>query len=248
VWLLGPHRLAVGDSTDPNVWDALLAGGKADCMWTDPPYGVAYVGKTKDALTIENDALDEDGLADFLGSVLALALVNSRPGAAWFVASPPGPLHLVFGAALHRLDVLRQTLIWVKDQFVMGRSDYHYRHEPIFYGWTPGAAHHPPSDRKQDTIHEVARPKRSKDHPTMKPVELIERHLGNSTDPGHIVIDPFGGSGSTLIAAHRTSRVARLIELDPKYADVILRRYTEHTGNTPTREGTADTYQIPTGG
>lgn len=237
LWHLGPHRLAVGDSTDVTVWDLLLGGDKADMVWTDPPYGVAYIGKTKDALTIENDTLSEDGLDDFLRAVFGVAMVSTNPGAAWYVAGPPGPLHLVFGQALHDLEILRQTIIWVKDQFVMGRSDYHYRHEPIYYGWTPGAAHHPVPDRRQDTIHEVPRPKRSKDHPTMKPVDLIVRHIENSTDKGGLVVDPFGGSGSTLIACHTTGRRAALIELDPKYADVILRRFEEHTGIVPTRGG-----------
>jgi len=237
LWQLGPHRLAVGDSTDVNVWTTLLGDTKADLIWTDPPYGVSYVGKTAEALTIENDSLDEKGLSDFLRAAFGAALANSRPGAAWYVAAPSGPLHLVFGNLLHELGILRQTLIWEKDQFVMGRSDYHYRHEFIYYGWVPGAAHHELPDRKQDSIFAIPRPKASKDHPTMKPVELIVRHINNSTDPGQLVVDPFGGSGSTLIAAHTTGRRAALIELDPKYADVICRRYQEHTGTLPTRDG-----------
>lgn len=235
VWELGPHRLVVGDSTDVGVWDALLDGGKADAMWTDPPYGVSYVGKTADAMTIENDG--SEGLDQLLRGALGVALTQTRPGAAWYVAAPPGPLSLHFFQVLVDLGVFRQQLIWVKDQFVMGHSDYHYRHEPVYYGWSPGAAHHEPPDRKQDTVHEVARPKRSEDHPTMKPVELIHRHLANSTDPLDTVVDPFGGSGSTLIACHQLNRTARLIELDPRYADVILRRYQEHTGTKPTRGG-----------
>ena len=213
-------------------------------VWTDPPYGVSYVVKTADALTIENDALDADGLDDFLRSVFALALTHTSPGACWYVAAPAGPLTMIFGQALIDLGVYRQMLIWVKDQFVMGHSDYHYRHEPVYYGWTPGAAHHALADRKQDTIHEADRPKRSKEHPTMKPVELIARHIGNSTDPGQLVVDPFGGSGSTLIACHTTGRPAALIELDPKYADVILRRYQEHTGAIPTRDGVEHDFTV----
>lgn len=244
VWQLGPHRLAVGDSTDVGVWDRLLAGDKADMVWTDPPYGVSYVGKTKDALTIENDALSEDGLDDFIRSAFGAVFTSTRPGACWYVASPPGPLHLIFGGALHDLGVLRQSLVWLKDQFVMGRSDYHYKHEPIYYGWTPGAAHHPVPDRKQDSIHEVDRPKANKEHPTMKPVALIARHIENSTDPGDLVVDPFGGSGSTLIACHATERRAAVIELDRKYADVICRRYQEHTGTLPTRDGVPHDFTV----
>lgn len=238
VWLLGEHRLVVGDSTDPMAWETLLCEEKADCMWTDPPYGVAYVGKTKDALRIANDNLEGDGLADLLRGVFKIALASCRPGACWYVAAPPGPLHLQFARVLAELDVWRQTLVWVKDSLVMGHSDYHYRHEPIFYGWTPGAAHHPPPDRKQDTVFEVARPKRSEDHPTMKPVELIEAHVANSTDRGAVVVDPFAGSGSALIACHRSGRVARLVEIDARYADVICRRYQEHTGAIPILEST----------
>lgn len=237
VWELGPHRLVVGDATDVGVWDRVLDGGKADAVWTDPPYGVSYVGKTSDALRIENDELTGDGLAEFLQAVFGLALVSCRKGAVWYVAAPPGPLHLQFAKVLADLGVWRQTLMWVKDQFVLGHSDYHYRHEPVFYGWAPGAAHQSPLDRSQDTVHEVPRPKRSADHPTMKPVELIHRHLAHSSRPLDAVVDPFAGSGSTLIACHQLNRHARLIELDPRYADVILRRYQEHTGTQPIRDG-----------
>lgn len=237
LWTLGPHRLVVGDSTDPHTWERLLGGEKADCMWTDPPYGVAYVGKTADALTIANDDLDVAKLDRFLRSVLGIALVSSNPGAAWYVASPPGPLSLVFGRVLLDVGVYRQTLIWAKDQFVLGHSDYHYRHEPVYYGWTPGAAHHSMPDRKQDSVFEFARPKRSVDHPNMKPVGMIELHIGNSTDQAALVVDPFSGSGSTVIACHGTGRRAAVIELDPQYADVICRRYQEHTGTKPVSDG-----------
>ncbi|GGM77085.1 methyltransferase [Longimycelium tulufanense] len=237
LWHLGPHRLAVGDATDPLVWDRLLGNDNADMMWTDPPYGVSYVGKTSDALRIENDDLEAEDLEALLRGVLGIALTSSREGAVWYVAAPAGPLSIHFATVLAELGVLRQNLIWVKDHFVLGRSDYHYRHEPIYYGWTPGSAHHRLPDRKQDTVFEVARPKASKDHPTMKPVELITKHIQNSSEPGQLVIDPFGGSGSTLIACHATGRHAALIELDLTYADVICRRYQEHTGVVPTREG-----------
>jgi DNA modification methylase len=237
VWTLGPHRLIVGDATDVTMWDNLLRTEVADMVWTDPPYGVGYVGGTEDALTIHNDRLDEAGLSELLSGVFGAALSVTRSGAAWYVASPPGPLSLLFGQRLLEIGVLRQTLIWVKDSLVLGHSDYHYRHEPIYYGWTPGGVHHATPDRTQDSVHEVPRPKASRDHPTMKPVALIARHIENSTDRGALVVDPFGGSGSTLIAAHGTGRLARLIELDPRYADVICRRHQEHTGTKPTRGG-----------
>jgi len=237
VWQLGPHRLVVGDATDPAAWSVALDGREADLLWTDPPYGVDYVGKTKDELRIVNDALSDGPLIDLIGAAFGLGLKHTRPGAAWYVTAPPGPLFHVFADVLGGNGVWRQTLMWIKDQFVLGRSDYHYRHEPILYGWTPGGAHRAPPDRTQDTVHEVDRPKASREHPTMKPVELIEKHLLNSSDAGALVVDPFAGSGSTMIAAHRHARMAAMIELDPRYADVICRRYEEFTGESPVRDG-----------
>ena len=238
VFHLGNHRVICGDSTSPATFTALLGEERAHMVWTDPPYGVAYEGKTKDKLTIQNDALSLDALTDFLAKALGAAKDHSHPGALWYVAAPHGPMGHAFGTVLLDLDVWRHSLVWVKDQFAMGRGDYHYRHEAIFYGWTPGAARlNPVPDRKQDTVWEFDKPSRNADHPTMKPVALIARALDNSSSRGDIVLDPFGGSGSTLLAAETTGRHARLIELDPKYVDVICRRWQEHTGNTPTRNG-----------
>ncbi len=229
VYVLGPHRLVCGDSTDPSAWDLLLAGDTEQprMLWSDPPYGVSYVGKTKDALTIQNDSLDEAGLEKLLRASLGEAAARCAPGSSWYVASPPGMLFHVFGTVLKSLEAWRHTLVWAKDRFVMGRCDYHYKHEAIFYGWTPGAAHYWCGDRKQDSLHEVPRPGRSTEHPTMKPVELVRRHIENSSKAGWIVVEPFGGSGTTLIAAASAGRVARLIELDPRYCDVIRRRWTK---------------------
>lgn len=233
--VLGRHTLVCGDSTEAGAWDALLAGRQSGMVWTDPPYGVRYVGKTKDALTIENDDLDEGALEKLLRGSLSLAWAHVRPGGAWCVAAPPGPLHQTFGAVLKELKVWRQTLIWQKDTLVLGRSDYHYQHEPIFYGWKEGAAHTWNSDRKQTTILEVARPKRSADHPTMKPVELVRYCIENSSNLNDLIVDPFGGSGTTIIAAETTGRAAALIELDPRYCDVIVRRWEEFTGQKAVR-------------
>lgn len=249
VWQLGEHRLVVGDAADPDVWVVTLGGQHADLLWTDPPYGVAYqadltpeqarrLRRRTDGLEVANDKLTGEKLVVLLQEVFTLGLEHVRPGACWYVTAPPGPTFADFATVLGDLGIWRQTLMWVKDQFVFGRSDYHYRHEPIFYGWTPGGAHHAPPDRTQDTVHEIARPSVSKHHPTVKPTELVEKHLLNSTRPDELVIDPFAGSGTTLIAAHRQHRLARLIELDPRYADVICRRYQEFTGNKPTRDGT----------
>lgn len=228
VYQLGPHRLVCGDSTQAATWNLLLEGDAQlpRMLWSDPPYGVAYVGKTKDALTIENDALDEAGLTDLLRGALGNAAQRCAPGSSWYVASPAGLLFAVFGSVLKELEVWRHTLIWAKDRFVLSRCDYHYRHEPIFYGWTPGAAHYWCGDRTQDSVIEVARPARNAEHPTMKPVELVRKHIENSSKGQWIVVDPFGGSGTTLIAAASAGRVCRTIELDPRYCDVIRRRWT----------------------
>jgi DNA modification methylase len=235
VYELGLHRLVCGDSTDATAWDRLMQGETGQMVWTDPPYGVSYVGKTKDALTIENDTLDAHGLRDLLAASLGLAWTHCREGGAWYVAAPPGPLHQVFGDVLQELEVWRQTICWIKDSLVLGRSDYHYRHEPIFYGWKPGAAHYFVDDRTQDSVWEIPRPKRSAEHPTMKPVALVERAIRNSSKPGDIVLEPFGGSGTTLLAAEATQRRARVIELDPRYCDVIVTRWEAFTGQKAIR-------------
>ena len=240
VYELGPHRLVCGDSRDAGVWAALLPGGeRLQMVWTDPPYGVSQStdhlrewdgGKKRDraAHGIENDTLSAADLEQFLRDALGITAAHTAPGGAWYVAAPPGPLHLIFGTILKDLDIWHQTLQWVKDQFVLGRSDYHYRTEPIFYGWVPGAAHYFIDERTHDSVLEFARPKRSNEHPTMKPVELVEYCIGNSSKPGWIVGEPFGGSGTTLIACAKTGRIARVIEIDPRYCDVIRRRWTKY--------------------
>jgi DNA modification methylase len=237
LWYLGDHRLLCGDSTDQASFVLLLEGERADLVWTDPPYGVSYVGGTDDALTIENDELQGDELEQFLRAALTPAAAACKPGACWYVAAPAGPNFLPFAKVLTDLGVWRQTLLWLKDRFVLGRSDYHYRHEALFYGWTPGAAHQPPPTREQDTVWECPRPNASPDHPTTKPVALVTRALLNSSQRGALVLDPFCGSGTTILAAEETRRRARGIELDPRYCDVILRRWSEATGKEPTLDG-----------
>lgn len=244
VWLLGPHRLLCGDATDMAAVEAMLAGERCDCMWTDPPYGIDYVGKTKDALTIQNDGAD--GLRDLLAGAFAVATAALKPGAAVYVASPPGPLHFEFAEAFQKAGwLLRQNLVWVKDALVLGRSDYHYRHEPLLYGFTDGGdgrlcrgGERWYGDNAQTTVFEIPKPSRSEDHPTMKPVELVTRCLNNSAPPDGLVYEPFGGSGTTLLAAHTTGRKARIVELDPRYADVICRRFQQATGVRPILEAT----------
>lgn len=244
VWLLGPHRLLCGDATVPTNMDRLMAGGAADMVWTDPPYGVSYVGRTDDALTIKND--EATGLGALLGAALPNAATACRAGAAWYVAAPAGPQFLDFATVLTNLDIWRQTLVWLKNSLVLGRSDYHYRHEALFYGWVPGAVHSALPDRTHDSVLEFDRPARSEEHPTMKPVTLIAYCVENSTKPGDVVLDPFGGSGSTLVAAERLNREARLIELDPIYCDVICARYQKTTGDKPVAESTGNTHDFVT--
>jgi DNA modification methylase len=250
VWRLGPHLLVCGDCTDPEVVKRATDGRPADMVWTDPPYGVNYVGGYSHAYspeqrramgggTVENDELSPEALGVLLGGAFDAAVAACAPGAVWFVAAPAGPLFGVFGQELAARGIWRQTLVWLKDSLVMGRSDYHYRHEALFFGWLPNGGHHRPPDRVGDTIWEVARPKRSDLHPTMKPVALVARAVENHTDPGDLVLDPFAGSGTTLIASHDLGRAAALVDVDPAYCDVICRRFQEHTGEAPVREGVA---------
>jgi site-specific DNA-methyltransferase (adenine-specific) len=225
-----------GDSTEKDQLAVLMQGKEADLVWTDPPYGVSYVGKTKDALTIENDDMDIDALQEFLTKAFQAGHEVTKKGGCWYVAAPSGNIFQAFSIPLSNLGIWRHTLVWVKDTLVMGRADYHYKHESIFYGWKEGAAHQTPPDRKQDTVWEIDRPKRNAEHPTMKPIELITRAIKNSSNQGEIVLDMFGGSGSTLIAANETNRTAYLMELDPHYVDVICARYQKHTGVLPVLE------------
>lgn len=231
---LGDHLLLCGDSKSSTDVDRLMGGKLADMVWTDPPYGVAYVGGTDEELTIENDDLPPPALREFLRTTLGNAYARSRAGAAWYVAAPSGNLFLEFAAVLGRegFDVWKHTIAWVKDSLVLSRADYHYRHESIFYGWKEGAGHFFVDDRKQDTVWEIARPKRSEEHPTMKPVELVARAIQNSSVRGNLVLDVFGGSGTTLIAAEQTGRAARLVEKSPIYCDVIVQRWQALTGRT----------------
>jgi site-specific DNA-methyltransferase (adenine-specific) len=251
LWHLGPHRLLCGDSTDITAVENMLDGDRADCMWTDPPYGVDYVGKTKQALTIQNDGAD--GLEDLLAGAFAVATAALRPGAPVYVAHAD-TARATFEAAFRAAGWLfRQNLIWVKNTMVLGRSDYHYRHEPILYGFTDAPAgsgrlgrggNRWHGDNAQTTVFEVDKPARNDTHPTSKPVELVAAGLRNSCRPGGLVYEPFGGSGSTLIAAHTIGRTARVVELDARYVDVICRRYQQHTGTVPVLASTGEAHDF----
>jgi DNA modification methylase len=229
LWALGRHRLLCADATDPAAVGRLIGGDSVELLWSDPPYSVAYTGKTAAALKIANDDLGIEGTRELVSS--ALRLVPLRAGGAFYVASPAGPAHLAFLLALADAGLtVHQTLIWVKNSLVIGHSDYSYRHEPIIYGWREGAAHSFRGDRRQDSVWEIARPSRSELHPTMKPVELVERAIRNSCDPGDTVSDPFVGSGTTIIAAERADRRCLAMEIDPRYAQVAIERWQSFTG------------------
>jgi site-specific DNA-methyltransferase (adenine-specific) len=232
LWILGNHRLLCGDSTDTVALERLMENKPADLWLTDPPYNVSYEGKTKDALTIKNDSMKDGEFRQFLHDVYVAANCFLRPGAIFYIWHADSEGYNFRGAAADTGWKVRQCLIWLKSTLVMGRQDYQWKHEPCLYGWTDGAAHYWGSDRKQTTILEFDKPRRNGEHPTMKPVELFQYQMANSTKQGDVVLDSFGGSGTTIIAAERIHRKARLMELDPAYCDVIVRRWEDFTGNT----------------
>ena len=273
VWIMGPHRLMCGDSTSRGEVEALCLGAPIDAVWTDPPYNVDYEGT---AGKIRNDNMEASEFRRFLCEAFSAAFAVMRPGAPIYVAHADTE-GLSFRAAFRDAGLkLSGCLVWVKPSLVLGRSDYQWRHEPILYGWKPGAAHSWFGGRNKTTVVEGAgapvrvaadgtvqidvggqviivrgenlsieavegsvirheKPARSAEHPTMKPVGLILGMLENSTDRGARVLDLFGGSGSTLIACHKAGRVARLMELDEKFADVIVERWQAFTGLKATR-------------
>jgi DNA modification methylase len=235
-WTLGNHRLLCGDSTNPMHVQRLMNGQEADLVVTDPPYNVAYEGKTKDALTIKNDRLADGAFLDFLLAVHTNLFGIVKDGAAIYVfhADTEG---LNFRRALVESGFkLAQCCVWVKQAMVMGRQDYHWQHEPVLYGWKPTGSHRWYADRKQTTVWNFDRLMRNGEHPTMKPVALIEYPIRNSSRRGDIVVDLFGGSGSTLLACEKSARKCRTMELDPKYCDVILQRWADFTGKDPVRQ------------
>jgi DNA modification methylase len=237
---LGRHRLLVADATREEDVRRLIGDLSVDLIVTDPPYGVAYTGKTRRALTIANDDLGEEGTRQLVAGALRAAPL--RPGGVFYLFAPGGALHLAFLLALRDAGLaVHQTLVWLKDQFVLGHADYHARHEPILYGWRGGAAHDFVADRTQDTVWEYPRPARNTEHPTMKPVALVERAIRNSSRPNNSIYDPFVGSGTTLVAAEIAGRRAFAVEIDPAYAQVALERWATLTGRRPTLvEGSGD--------
>lgn len=235
LYKLGDHRLLCGSSTVITDVERLMDEQQAEAMWTDPPYGVSYVGKTKDALVIANDGAD--GLGQLLRDAFTAALVALKPGAAVYCAGPAGPNTLIFTAVFAETFNFRQHLVWAKNTMVLGHSDYHYKHEPILFGYTNGYEGRRGrggkgwyGDDSQVSVINVDKPARSAEHPTSKPVELVEHCLQNSSRAGHTIYEPFCGSGSTLIACENLKRKCYAMELDPAYCDVIVDRWERHTG------------------
>ena len=238
VWVLGEHRLLCGDSTVAESYDRLMQGEPADMIFTDPPYNVDYANSAKDKMRgtdrpILNDNLG-DGFYDFLLAALTPMLQHCA-GATYIAMSSSelDTLQQAFRAAGGKWSTF---IIWAKHTFTLGRADYQRQYEPILYGWPEGENRHWCGDRDQGDVWNIKKPQKNDLHPTMKPVELVERALRNSSQPGDTVLDPFGGSGTTVIAAEKSGRKARMIELDPKYCDVIVRRWEDFTGQTAIRE------------
>ena len=242
VWLLGRHRLMCGDSTSIDHLERLCDGQLVDMWLTDPPYNVAYEGGTKEKLTIKNDSMGNDAFRQFLRDAYSAADAVMKKGAVFYIWHADSEGYNFRGAAADIGWAIRQCLIWKKSSLVMGRQDYHWQHEPCLYGWKDGAAHLWATDRKQTTILEFSKPSRNGEHPTMKPVELFEYQMLNNTKGSDLVLDSFAGSGTTAIACEKHSRMARLMELDPKYCDVIIKRWQDYTGQAATLEATGQTF------
>ena len=276
LWGMGDHRLICGDCTDPAVVARVMGGELADLMWTDPPYGVSYADKNKFLNTmakghrIETEIRNDHGTVSESAEIWRSAFIEarkvSRPGAAYYVASPQGGELMMMMMMMIRDAgwAIKHTLIWVKNHFVLGRSDYHYKHEPILYGWNPGAGHtwiddlptnsvidgdadikRMSKDQLIDLVNDLRnadrldvlrldKPAVSDLHPTTKPTKLVRITMQNNTLAGDLVIDPFSGSGTTLIACEQLSRRARAVEISPAYVAVTLERYATATGRTPT--------------
>ncbi len=245
LWACGEHRVLCGDCTDGAIFQRLMGKDMAEMIWTDPPYGVAIGDKNKYLNTIarsnrveeniDNDTLDEPALFSMLCTAFDHALAVCLPGGAWYVAAPPGPLHVLFGQALKERGIWHQTIQWVKNNATFSPMgvDYHWQAEPIFYGWRPGAGHRFHGGRTQTTVWNIDRPLASPEHPTMKPIALVQRSIENSSQQHDIVLDFFLGSGTTLVTCEGTSRICRGIEISPGYVAVTLQRYADLSGDRP---------------
>lgn len=222
IYLLGDHRVMCGDSTKQEDVDKLMKGKKADMAFTDPPYGVDYTGKTKESLKIENDK-------ELKTFPQALKFMKVIDGGAVYICCPSANL-THFDLAFRKYCHYSCTIIWNKNSMVLGRGDYHWKHEPILYGWKLGGTHKFYGGRNQTTVWDIPRSSRSESHPTMKPIELIVKAITNSSKGEDLILDLFLGSGSTLIAAEKTERICYGMDIDPKYVDVIIKRWEDYTG------------------
>ena len=229
VWVVGKHRLVCGDATNLDDVALLMDGKRANLIVTDPPYGVSF--KSASGLTIQNDSIKNEEFYQFLHKAFANMVAHMENGGAAYVfhADTEGLnfRNAFMDAGFH----LAGVCIWVKNSLVLGRSDYQWQHEPVLYGFLKNGKHHWYSDRKQTTIWNFDKPKRNANHPTSKPLDLLSYPIKNSSQENAIVLDTFGGSGSTLMACEQTNRTCFMMELDEKYASVILRRYVENTNN-----------------
>ena len=242
LWVLGSHMVLCGDATKSDDLGLLMKDKKADLYLTDPPYNVNYTGKTEDKLKIKNDNFDDVNFRAFLTDSFKTSREKIKKGASFYIfhADSEG---FNFRAALKDGNFnIKQCLIWCKNSMVMGRQDYHWQHEPILYGWIEGESHSWYSDRKQTTILNFARPTKSKHHPTMKPISIIQYLIQNSSKKEDIVLDTFLGSGSTLISCEKTHRNCYGLELDPVYCDVIIQRWQNYTGKEAIHLETNKTY------
>jgi len=229
LWMLGRHRMLCGDSTKPDDVDILMAGVRANLVVTDPPYNVAY--ESADGKKIQNDSMADGKFYEFLLAAFKNMAAHMADGGSAYIfhADTEG---LNFRRAFKDAGFhISGVCIWAKNSLVLGRSPYQWQHEPVLYGWLPNGSHKWFSDRKQSTIWNFDKPKRSADHPTMKPIPLIAYPIKNSSAPNGVVLDLFGGSGSTLIACDQTDRICYTMELDPRYASVIVERYVAQVGS-----------------
>ena len=230
IYQLGDNRLMCGDSTVLEDVEKLMGGVQADMLLTDPPYNVNYEGKTKDKLKIKNDKMDNDNFRQFLIDAFSNADMVMKPGAVFYIWHADSEGYNFRGACFDVGWTVRQCLIWNKNSMVMGRQDYQWKHEPCLYGWKEGAGHLWASDRKQTTVINFDKPTRNDMHPTMKPIPLFDYQIKNNTKGGDVVLDLFGGSGTTIMACEQNGRPGYSMEYDPRYVDVIVDRWEKFTG------------------
>lgn len=230
IYQLGRHRLMCGDSTNPEMVKKLVGGVQCDLLLTDPPYNVGYEGKQSSKMTIKNDRQEDDKFYKFLFDAFSVAKDNLKQGASFYIWYSSSEVVNFTNAANNSGLSIRENLIWEKNNIVLGRQDYQWKHEPCLYGWVEGGSHSWYSDRKQTTVMHFDKPQRADLHPTMKPVALFDYQIKNSTKSGDVVLDLFGGSGTTIMACEQDGRNAYVMEYDPKYVDVIIKRWEDFTG------------------